>query len=334
MGRLPLVLVTGATGAIGPLVVNAFHAAGHSIRTLSIDPPSIKAWPDDVETRFGDITNSPIVRAAMRDVDTVIHLAALLHIVNPQRVLLEKYERINVGGTATVVAAAVHASVRRIVFFSTIAVYGKSSGLILTEDAPVQPDSFYASTKLEAEKIVLAAKGSDGENIGSILRLAAVYGSRIKGNYRNLVQSLATGRFIPIGKGSNRRTLVYDKDVAHAAVLAAGNDAAAGKIYNVSDGDFHSVSEIIGAICDALGRKFPGFEIPVLPVRWGAGLMEATMGLLGRQSPVTRENIDKYTEDIAVDSHRIRDELGFRPQYDLATGWQETIQEMRRIGEL
>ena len=67
-----------------------------------------------------------------------------------------------------------------------------------------------------------------------MLRLGAVYGSRIKGNYERLVRSLVRGRFIPVGYGANRRTLVYDKDVARAAVLAAIHDAAAGKIYNVS----------------------------------------------------------------------------------------------------
>jgi len=69
-------------------------------------------------------------------------------------------------------------------------------------------------------------------------------------------------------------------------------------------------------------------------VRWAAGLLEDGARVLGRTSPVTRETIDKYTEDIAVDSRRIQDELGFRPQYDLKTGWKETVEEMRRNGEL
>ena len=55
--------------------------------------------------------------------------------------------------------------------------------------------------------------------------------------------------------------------------------------------------------------------------------MEDGAHLFGLQAPVTRATIDKYTEDIAVDSRRIRDELGFVPQYDLAAGWKETIRE-------
>jgi UDP-glucose 4-epimerase len=64
------------------------------------------------------------------------------------------------------------------------------------------------------------------------------------------------------------------------------------------------------------------------------GLIEKGSHAIGLTPPVTRAIIDKYTEDIAVDSSRIRTELGFKPQYDLESGWRETIQEMRKMGEL
>ena len=216
MAGKSLILITGATGAVGPLVVEAFHAAGYSIRTLSIDPPPVGIWPDDVETRIGDVTDISAVQTAMQGVDLVIHLAALLHIVNPPPALQEKYERINVGGTATVVAAAIQAGVRRVVLFSTIAVYGPSDSRILTEDTPPDPDTFYAQTKLDAERIVLEAKGADGGQIGTVLRLGAVYGSRIKGNYQRLVQALARGRLILPGNGLTRPSRLSESDGGQA----------------------------------------------------------------------------------------------------------------------
>jgi UDP-glucose 4-epimerase len=329
-----LVLITGATGAVGPSVVEAFHAAGYSIRTLSIDPPPVSTWPDDVETLIGDVTDVSTLKAAMEGVASVIHLAALLHIVNPPLTLQEKYERINVGGTSAVVEVAIQAGVKRVVFFSTIAVYGKSDGRVLTEDASPHPDTIYAQTKLRAEQIVLQAKRLKGLPLGTVLRFGAIYGSQIKGNYRRLLQSLARGRFIPIGRGLNRRTLVYDKDVARAAVLAAEHPAAAGKIFNVSDGQFHTLNKIIKTICEALERTPPRISLPVGPVRLTAGILEDVSRLIGRKSPIVRATIDKYIEDVAIDSRRIQAELGFVPQYDLAAGWKETVKEMRRMGDL
>ncbi|MCK9230757.1 MAG: NAD-dependent epimerase/dehydratase family protein [Syntrophales bacterium] len=329
-----LVLITGATGAIGPLVVNEFFNAGFSVRTLSLHQPESDIWPLDVDARIGDITDASSVADAMEGADAVIHMAALLHIVNLPPGLERLYEQVNVGGTSVVVGAALRAGVRRIVFFSTIAVYGRSDGKIVTEHDPVRPDTFYARTKLEAENIVLRATNPEGGHIGSVLRLGAVYGSRIKGNYQRLVHSLARGRFVPIGTGNNRRSLVYDKDVARAAVLVAGHDDAAGKIFNVTDGSFHTVNEIIGAICHALGRKPPSVSLPLSAVRLATGFIEDGVKLLGWQPPVSRETIDKYTEDIAVDSRRIQRELGFKPQYDLNAGWKETVEAMGYAGVL
>jgi UDP-glucose 4-epimerase len=328
------VLVTGATGALGPRVVEALHQAGYAVRTLSLDTPAPTLLPEPTEIRLGDITDATTVRAAMAGVDVVIHMAALLHIVNPSPALRPQYERVNIGGTQVVIEAARAAGVKRLVFFSTIAVYGDSQGRLLDEDTPPCPDTLYAETKLAAERIVLDAQRPDGQPLGAVLRLGAVYGARIKGNYRRLVEALARRRFIPIGDGRNRRTLVYDKDVAHAAVLAASHPAAAGGCFNVTDGRYHMLRDIMATVCSALGRTPPRLTLPVRPARCAAGLVEDAMQRIGRRSPITRAAIDKYTEDVAVSSERIRSQLGFAPQYDLITGWRETIQEMRQSGDL
>jgi nucleoside-diphosphate-sugar epimerase len=105
MNLKPLILVTGATGAVGPVVMRAVHDAGYAVRTLSLDSPPVGIWPDDVEIRIGDITNSSTVQAAVEGVDSIIHMAAILHVVNPPPEMREKYDKINVGGTSNVVNA-------------------------------------------------------------------------------------------------------------------------------------------------------------------------------------------------------------------------------------
>jgi UDP-glucose 4-epimerase len=286
-------------------------------------------FPQNAEVLTGDVTDQVAVQSAMQGVDAVIHMAALLHIVNPPPEMREKYERINIGGTATVVDAAIKAGVKRLVLFSTIAVYGPSDGCVLKEMSPTHPDTFYAQTKLTAEQIVLNARGADGQPLGTVLRLGAVYGSRIKGNYERLTRALAGNRFIPIGNGLNRRTLVYDKDVGQAAVLVVSHPAAAGRIFNVTDGGYHTLNEIIESICSALGQKPPQLSLPVGPTRTLISLIEKVSNAIGLKPPVTKAIIDKYTEDIAVDGSLIQKELGFTPRYNLKAGWEETIREMQ-----
>jgi len=330
----PLVLITGATGAIGPRVVLALDHAGFRIRAFSVDIPATGMFPPHVGVLIGDITDQVALQSAMRGVDAVVHMAALLHILNPPAKMREKYERVNVGGTATVVETAIRAGVKRVVLFSTIAVYGQANGQMLNEYSPTHPDTFYARTKLAAEQIVLNAKRKDRQPLGTVLRLSAVYGSRIKGNYERLTHALARHRFIPIGNGLNRRTLVYDKDVGRAAVLAISHPAAAGRVFNVTDGEFHTLNEIIESICSALGRKAPWLSLHSGVIRSVAGAIAAGYHIFGLRSPITPEMVDKYTEDSAVNGSLIQKELGFVPQYDLQAGWRETIGEMRRIGHL
>ncbi len=88
------------------------------------------------------------------------------------------------------------------------------------------------------------------------------------------------------------------------------------------------------AIFKAIGWNPSRFSFPDRPARFFAGVMEDTLRLVGRKSPIARDTIDKYTEDIAVNSQLIQRELGFKPQFDLKTGWQETVQEMQKIDEL
>lgn len=328
------ILITGATGAVGPRVVRSFLDAGYRVRTLSLDAPQPGIIADEVEVRIGDITDQQAVRAAMSEVEGVVHLAALLHIVNPPPELQKEYERINIGGTRAVVDTAMELGLKRVVLFSTIAVYGHSDGRVIAEGTPPHPDTFYARTKLAAEGIVLDAKHADDEPRGVVLRLAAVYGARIKGNYQRLLQALARYRFIPLGIGGNRRTLVHDRDVADAAVLALSHPSAAGRVYNVTDGCCHTVAEIIGAMCHALGRRPPRFSLPPPAARFTAGMIEDAAKLIGLRSPVVRSTVDKYLEDITVDGSLIQKELGFRPRFDLTAGWHDTVQEMRRTGSL
>jgi nucleoside-diphosphate-sugar epimerase len=94
------------------------------------------------------------------------------------------------------------------------------------------------------------------------------------------------------------------------------------------------MKDIISTICQALGRKPPSLSLPVGPVRFAPGIVEDLVRLVGRQAQISSATIEKYTEDIAVDNSRIQTELGFKPQYDLRSGWQEPVQEMRRMGEL
>lgn len=333
-GQPATILVTGATGSLGPCVVQRLCAQGYRVRALARHAPDPGTLPPGVEVVLGDIGDAAAVRRAMAGASGVVHLAALLHINNPPPALAAEYWRVNVSATAALVAAAEAAGVRRFVYASTIAVYGDNPSQPLDEDAPCRPATLYAGSKLAGEQVVIAATAADGGPMGVVLRLASIYGPRIKGNYRRLVASLARRRFLPIGEGTNRRTLIFEQDAAAAVVLALAHPAAAGQTFNVTDGASHSVREIESAICSALGRHPPRLRLPARPVRLTCGLLEDAARAVGHRAPVTRSMLEKYREELVVDGRRIRAMLGFAPAYDLWRGWAATVRALQESGAL
>jgi UDP-glucose 4-epimerase len=306
--------------------VNALGAT-FAIRTLTRRPAAAGLFRVPVTSFLGDVSDPDHVRRAADGATVIVHLAALLHIINPSSATGAEYERVNVGGTATIIDAAKSAAVSRVVLMSTIAVYGHQPGMVLDEDSPTRPDTFYAETKLAAERMAVEARTAEGRALATVIRSAATYGPRVKGNYLRLVHALASRRFVPIGRGDNLRTLIFEDDLAAATALAATHPHAAGRIYNVSDGQPHPLREIIAAICTALGRRPPGWHVPISPVR---ALLRAG-SIINRRLPAM---LDKYLEEVAVDSTRIQSELGFRAETGLRHGWKATIAAMKRNGAI
>jgi len=296
---------------------------GYQVRVLLRRKPSPDLFPRSVQVFLGDIADSRILNNAVAGAAVVFHLAAKLHANDTLPDLRAEYQRVNVEGTRRLVEAAQATHISRFVFFSTINVYSPAQpGMLWDEQSDTNPDSWYAETKLMGEHIALAGAPTVA------LRLAAVYGPRMKGNYLRLLHALSRRRFVMVGNGMNRRTLIHAKDVCSAALLAAEHPSAEGEIFNVTDGEVYTVQEILKAICNSLGKETPKIHLPVALACLCAGLFEDMSKIFGLRASISRSTIEKFIEESAVSGQKIQRDLGFRPEYDLWTGWQETVREL------
>jgi UDP-glucose 4-epimerase len=325
-------LVTGATGAVGKPLVRYLLDEGYGVRVLVRDRSKASLLPAGLEIVWGDLENGGALQEATYGVDFVFHLAAATGDSAGKQGFVEMFQRVNVEGTENLLRAAAGNSVSRFVFFSTIDVYGKSLEYEADENSDTNPGSIYARTKLEAEKLVQGFCSDSGMG-GIILRLSAVYGPHMGGNYLKMVKALGRRMFVPIGDGLNRRTLVFERDASRAAVLAALSPGAAGRVFNVSDGDVHTVRQILEAICEAMGRRPPCAYLPKSPTIAAASAIDCLMTFIKKPSHFA-EALEKFATDISVKAERIQDELGFQPVYDIKRGWRETIETWKIDGFL
>jgi UDP-glucose 4-epimerase len=297
---------------------------GWRVRSLARHSPDPKLLPAEVETLLGDLRDAHVRRRALSGADCVLHLAATLHVTAPDLQSRTDYDSLNVAATAALARDAALAGVRRLVLFSTISVYGDTRGQTATEKTPPSPRTPYARSKRAGEEAVLQARTADGAQIGTVLRLGAVYGPRIKGNYWTLLERLASGGTLPILPGSNRRTVVFVEDVARAALVAAEDWRAAGQTFNVTDGAVHTLTEIVAEMCEALGRPVPRIGIPATVARAIVDTCRPILrGPFARVPPL----VDKYVEDVAVSGSALQCELGFVPAVGLKEGWRRTVAE-------
>lgn len=323
MNSTDLCLVTGATGALGPTLAAYLAQQGYRVRAIARRQPAVFPFRG-VEFCEGNILDQEFMRKATEGVRFVFHLAAKLHCTDTASPVADEFWRQNTEGTQLVAEACRDRSVQRLVFFSSINVYGEQGVALLNEETAPIPTTAYGKSKVAAEQILQEFRNASGEPLAVILRLASVYGPRMKENYPRLVRALSRGYFVPVGDGTNRRTLIHETDVARAALIAATHPNAAGKTYNLTDGQAHQLREIIAAICDALGRRPPGFHLPAKLLLKAAKLLQSPIACL-RPTLKFSYFVEKFAEDFAVDGSRIMNELGFRPAVDLRTGWMSTV---------
>jgi UDP-glucose 4-epimerase len=259
------VLVTGGAGFIGSHLVDRLIKEDHEVVVLDNffngNIENIKQHLDSGELSLvkGDVRDSGDVEEAMRNVDAVFHLAAIisvpLSIKKPSLV-----NEVNVGGTLTLLEACSKADVERFVYASSCAVYGEAQHLPINEDHPVNPISPYAVSKLAAEYYCQVFCESYGLKT-LCLRYFNVYGPRqIKGPYSGvimrLINRLKRGKPpIIYGDGKQTRDFVHVRDVVRASVLALSGPRDIGGIVNVGSGTSTTINKLADLLIRLSGKS-------------------------------------------------------------------------------
>jgi nucleoside-diphosphate-sugar epimerase len=311
------VLVTGASGFLGSHVAEQLSREGHDVRAL-VRKSSNRDFLERlerIEFAYGGVEDAEKVAEAVKGVDAIVHSAGLVKARSA-----EEFHRTNVEGTRNLVEAAKkHApKLRRFVFVSSLTAAGPSLDGVPLEGDGAGPVTHYGRSKLDAERVVLAAK--DAIPV-TILRPSIIYGPR---DHEILVffKSVKTGVLPTIGKGDSTMSMVFGSDCAEACVKAISANVPSGSVYFVDDGEPYPFRTLVEGVETALGKRaFLRFTIP-MPVIWVAAVASELYGKVSNTAVmVNRDKINEIRQPHWVcSSARTRKDLDWAPRVKLLEG--------------
>ncbi len=324
------VLVTGGTGFAGSHLVSRLVKKGEFVRVLVRKNSNIDYLKKlNVELCIGDVIDKNSIKAAIKEIDVVYHIAALFRQARfPDKV----YWQVNVQGTQNMLEASYEEGVKRFVHCSTIGVLGHIANPPADETYPYNPGDVYQRSKCEGEEIALKFF-RDKKFPVVIARPTAIYGP---GDMRlfKLFKYVSSGRMIILGDGNSFYHLVYVEDLVKGFELCAQKERAVGQVYILGGDKYLALNELADLIASVLGVSLSKIHLPVFPVKALSILCEKVCVLLRVEPPLHRRRVDFFTKSRAFDISKARKELGYKPEFDLETGLRLTGEWYREKGFL
>lgn len=305
-----MIHIIGGAGFVGTRLAKVLEDSGQSFRIFD------KALTDD---QFVDVSR-PESLAKLPRADVVINLAAEHRDdVSPRSL----YDQVNVEGARNVCDYCRTAAINKIVFTSSVAVYGFAPEGT-DESGSYNPFNEYGRTKMEAEGVYREWLHEDPANRTLIVvRPTVIFGEQNRGNVYNLLRQIANKRFIMFGSGTNRKSMAYVQNVAE--FLAFSTKLGPGEhLYNYIDKPDLDMNTLVSRSRAVLfGQKNIGVRLPGwLGILIGHGF-DFLAAVTRSKLPVSSIRVRKFMATTAFDSSV--HETGFKPGYDLVEGIERTL---------
>jgi dihydroflavonol-4-reductase len=319
-----MILVTGGTGFIGSHLIEHLSARGEPVRALVRKTARFGNQP--IEIVRGDLATGAGLADALKDVDTVLHLAGVTKALS-----VADYLTGNVRATENL-ARAIAATGRpiRTVHVSSLAAMGPGADATpLTEDAEPHPLTHYGKSKLESERKIRAILPD-----AVIVRPPAVYGPRDTDVFE-VLKSINQGMMIEIAGGERWFSAIYVSDLVEGIIAAAREPRAAGRTYFLARPGAVSWSELVGIAAGIMRCKPRIIRVPpsaAYAIGYGAELWSR---LTRKPGIVSRDKVtDMQCRYWVCDTSRARAEIGFDAPTDIGTGLAITLAWYREAGWL
>jgi nucleoside-diphosphate-sugar epimerase len=310
------ILVTGGSGFIGTNLTNDLLKEGHKVTIY--DKRKSEIYPELCVV--GDIRDREKLNKSMHNSDAVYHLAAE-HRDDVQPTSL--YYEVNVEGAENIVYALKKNHINKLIFTSTVAVYGLSAGEP-HEDSAIRPFNDYGKSKYKAENIFYKWAHSCPENYLITVRPTVIFGENNRGNVYNLLCQLSSGKFLMVGKGVNRKSMGYVLNLT--SFLVSLLKFPPGEfVYNYADEPDLSMNELMEIFYNTIGENHSvNLKIPYAIGLLGGYCYDILAKVTGKTYPISSIRIKKFCADTVINTDKLK-QIGFTPPYTLAEGLSRMI---------
>ena len=310
------ILILGGSGFVGTRLVELLleHQYTICIGDIAKSERYPKLW------KYCDIRNKEQLTECCIGIDIVINLAAEHRDDVTPRSL---YDEVNVEGSRLLCEVATELGINRIIFASSVAIYGFPH-TPLDELGEANYFNDYGRTKWLAEAEYRKWKDIDTTNRLTIIRPTVIFGEGNRGNVYNLLKQIASGKFLMVGSGENKKSMAYVGNVCSFIIYSIEKDYE-DEVFNYVDKPDYSMNELVSLITGILDKKLlVPFSIPAWIVYLGAAGIDLLAKITHKKFPISSIRVKKFESETVFNASKML-ESEFRPPYSMPDAFERTI---------
>lgn len=311
------ITMIGASGFVGTRLIDLLKKDNqYQLKNVDLLP---SPFFNDI-TVIGDVRSQEQMDKEIAGSDIVILLAAQ-HRDDVSPVSL--YYDTNVSGMKVTLEAMEKNGVKRLVFFSSVAVYGLNKPNP-NEEYPADPFNHYGKSKWQAEEVLQAwYKKHPDWNI-NIIRPSVIFGERNRGNVYNLLRQISGGKFLRVGKGDNKKSMAYVGNIVAFVKYMIDSVNEGYNVYNYVDKPDFSMNELVSLIEKVLNKKIPATHFPYWLGMLGGYCFDFFAKVTGKKLSISSVRVKKFCATTEFDATKVHT-CGFKAPYSLGEGLSRTM---------
>ena len=308
--------IIGGSGFVGTRLISELK---DSHKLINVD--TAPSEPNSDFTSIGDVREISSFEEQLVGRDAVVLLAAEHRDdVSPSSL----YYDVNVDGMRNVLRAMDAHGVKKIVFTSSVAIYGMNQPIPPNESAAALPFNHYGKSKWEAENVLREWLNKEEGRGALILRPTVIFGEDNRGNVYNLLRQIYTGKFLMIGSGKNRKSMAYVGNIVAFIKHKLEQGFLGEEVYNYIDKPDFDMNTLVAEIYRNKGQSAPKLRIPYLVGIFGGYCFDLLALFFAKKLPISSIRVRKFCSSTEINSDKL-DTSGFNRPFDFKDGLQKTL---------